>query len=317
MKDYIAYMDRVALTPEEHNALLSALTQAKAAPKSKKFYVNRYMGLAACCALILAGIWGLGRLPGPAATLDPVPPTVDPSTVTAAPNAKVYDAPADPDADWHANTDPGLASQPPALVLPHVETPAPTDAVTDYILPSQRPEQGVFSHPIEVDETPAAPPSTALTLGGCRSHETLGQHVPAQVPGRFSFDSGSGADDGSSLSVLWTHGMEEIHVSLTRPETAPETMDPNLPARYDVRLYTAPWCDSVPEDILFGGFQDPVFRFEDLTGEIIAARGLSVSDSGDTEGLRFTFSVLYSDGVVARYSLKGLTAEEAAALVLE
>ncbi len=314
MNHYTSYMDRVALTPEEHAALMAALTRPAAQPKFR--YVNHFAALAACCALVLAGAWGIGRLRAPESARSPVPPTSAPvAAVTAAPNAKVYDAPADPDTGHQANTDPNPAIQPPAVVLPHVETPAPTDVITEYTIPSPAPGEDVSSYPIQVDTAPRESGAADLTLDACRAEPVLGGHLPASIPRRFTFASGSST--GGALSALWTSGMEELHVSLTRPETPPDTMDPADPARYDVRLYAIPWCDSVPEDILFGGFQDPVFRQEDLTEALIAARGLSVSDSGDAAGLRFTFSVLYPDGVVARYSLKGLTAAEAAALVLE
>lgn len=84
-----------------------------------------------------------------------------------------------------------------------------------------------------------------------------------------------------------------------------------------MRLYETPWSEHLPGSVREGGFEDPVFRFEDLTEEVVAARGLSgPGDRGDTGGLRFTFQVLYPDGVVMACRLKGLTVQEAAALLL-
>lgn len=111
--------------------------------------------------------------------------------------------------------------------------------------------------------------------------------------------------------------MEEIHVTLSRPEEAPAVMDVSDPSGYDVRLYAIPWCDSVPDAVREGGFADPVFRYEDLTQEVIAARAMSgAGDSGDVSGSRFTFQILYPDGVVAAYRMKGITAGEAGAMLL-
>ena len=93
-------------------------------------------------------------------------------------------------------------------------------------------------------------------------------------------------------------------------------MDTDDKKYYDQRLYTIPYCDSVPDEVMFGGFQDPVFRYEDLTLDVIEARlTYADSDAGDISGYRGNFTVLYPDGLVARYSVKGVTPAEMAQML--
>ncbi len=58
--------------------------------------------------------------------------------------------------------------------------------------------------------------------------------------------------------------------------------DVNRPEQYDLRLYSIPWCDSVPEE-----YRDtvsmPTFRAEDMSLAVVEARG----HEKDTGGLSF------------------------------
>jgi hypothetical protein len=162
--------------------------------------------------------------------------------------------------------------------------------------------------------------SEELTLSQARDEEGLGQYLPQALPEGFSFQEahrelGQGRD---WLSALWCRGYDDIHIWVSRPEVSPQVMEVSNTAYYDVNLYSIPWADSVPHEVLFGGFQDPVFRFEDLTQEVISARARYVEgDQGDTPGWRFSqFSVLHPDGVLVRYNLRGLTPQQATQLIL-
>ena len=83
-------------------------------------------------------------------------------------------------------------------------------------------------------------------------------------------------------------------------------------------LYTIPYADSVPQEYR-QEFDNPVFAVEDLTPEVIAARMRWVDgDSGDVDGWRGDFSVYYeSENVLVRYSLDGVTPQEAYDLILK
>lgn len=171
---------------------------------------------------------------------------------------------------------------------------------------------------LEPDEIPEWR-SAALTLEEARA-EDLGAYLPG-TPAGFTFEwawreLGQGRD---WLSAGWVKGMDNFTVQISRPETPPDCLDPADTARYDVNLYTVPWSESVPEEIMFGGFQDPVFRAEDMTPEIIAARARwEDQDAGDIDGWRYSqFSVWHSDaGVLVTYAGRGIAPEALAELIL-
>ena len=171
-------------------------------------------------------------------------------------------------------------------------------------------------HPEEIPEWR----SEDLTLAQAQAEAELGQYLPQSVPAGFSFE-GAHRELGQNrdwLSALWSKGYDSIRILVSRPEKLPQVMDVSHTAYYDVNLYSTPWSESVPDEVMFGGFQDPVFRFEDITLEVIAARARYVDgDRGDTPGWRFSqFSVLHLDGILVQYNLRGLTPEEAAGLIL-
>lgn len=302
MNSYQHYMDTIRLTPEEHAALLSAL-EARAAPRRPSLLPR--LAACACGLALLAGLWTLDASRAPAGDTASSPQSPE-GTASAAP-VLTLDPKAVPDPELHQEPD-TLEDLAGAVPLPW-STPVPTEPVA--MIETLPEDWQVF-----VDTGTAPSAAADLTLDACRALPLLGEHVPDTVPEGFTFASGVVGPD-QVLTLLWSDGaMGEVFLSLSRPDTAPETMETSDPAAYDVRLYAPPWSESLPETVRLGGFEDPVFRWEDLTDEIVAARGVQ-GDRGDTPGLRFTFRILYPDGVVMACRLKGLTVQEAAALVLE
>ena len=154
--------------------------------------------------------------------------------------------------------------------------------------------------------------SESLTMEQARA-EDLGAYLPQDPPG-FAFESAwrELGQDRDWLRVSWWQGMDSCSVTVSRPQEAPGCMDPGDRARYDINLYTIPWADSVPDEIMFGGFQNPVFRVEDLTQEIVAARARwEDQDAGDTDGWRYSqFGVWYEEaGILVKYSARGIAPE--------
>ena len=150
--------------------------------------------------------------------------------------------------------------------------------------------------------------------------EDLGEYLPQNIPQGFAFESGwrelgQGRD---SLGALWSNGMREVYVTVSRPEQKPRLMDASKPELYDVRLYEIPWGETVPEDVREAGFFDPVFAQKDLTEDVVSARLYEADDTGDVSGLRMCFGVWNDDaGVLIEYDAKGLTAQQARELVLD
>lgn len=155
--------------------------------------------------------------------------------------------------------------------------------------------------------------SEKLTLSEARAEEGLGQYIPDFIPSGFAFENayrelGQGRD---WLSASWYKGYGYISMTVQRPVGEVEVMDVENKTYYDERLYTIPYADSVPDEVMFGGFQNPVFRFVDLTLDVLEARLTYVTgEAGDADGYRGNFSVLYEDGLVAEYRFKGVTPEQ-------
>ena len=115
------------------------------------------------------------------------------------------------------------------------------------------------------------------------------------------------------LWVRWSRGYDDVSISVYRPEGEPwwgETVDAANPASYDTRLYTIPWADSVPQEYR-ENFYSPDFRAEDMSLDIVRARGTAK----DTGGMAYRFGVIHPGNILVKYDCSLLTAEEVWALV--
>lgn len=160
--------------------------------------------------------------------------------------------------------------------------------------------------------------SENLTLDEARQEPEFGGHVPAYIPDGFTFVSAHRemGRNRDSLTLFWEGYYSDINIGINRSMGGGVLLNTEDTAYYDQRLYTIPYADSVPDEIMFGGFQDPVFRYEDLTLDVIEARlTYADSDAGDISGYRGNFTVLYPDGLVAHYSVKGVTPAEMARML--
>ena len=140
--------------------------------------------------------------------------------------------------------------------------------------------------------TPDAIPewrSETLTLEEARREE-LGGWLPLEgtIPGGFAFDSarvelGQGRD---YLSAYWYKGYDYIDVTVYRQTEG-------------------------------GYFPEADLRVDQVTAEALEALGDYVDDdAGDTPGWRWLFlTVAFTDDVRVKYSLKGVTPEQAADLI--
>jgi len=76
---------------------------------------------------------------------------------------------------------------------------------------------------------------------------------------------------------------------------------------YDLSFYPIPRADYVPDD-LRKMVDNPIFRSEELTLDMVKARTYEVDDAGDEPGPRMRFSVLYDD-ILIEVDVKGLSPE--------
>lgn len=161
---------------------------------------------------------------------------------------------------------------------------------------------------------------TFSNLEEARQEADFAPYLPASAPAGYGeFDGKLSYQEGvrNTLFLRWSRGLADVTVRVSLPEGgAPEEepVDVNTPAAYDVRLYSIPWCDSVPEEYR-NSVSSPTFRAQDMTREVIAARSLSYQDAGDIDGPRINFTIRYSDGTEAEYTSKGLSEDALWAMI--
>ena len=153
--------------------------------------------------------------------------------------------------------------------------------------------------------------SDPLDEAAIRATEELGAYLPTELPAGYVYESGyrtGEADGAESISVLWSRGMDTIHISISRYEESKEMQerlaDISRPETYDVYYYEIPYCDSVPEEY-YMTFHYPIFRESDFCLDIVKMRMMSVSDQGDTDTPRGSFAVLYDGGVLVEFNGDG------------
>lgn len=121
----------------------------------------------------------------------------------------------------------------------------------------------------------------------------------------------------NTLFLRWSRGYSDVTVRVSLPESGTpqgNTADVSNPAAYDVRLYSIPWRDSVPEEYR-ETVDNPIFRARDMTREVVSARARSYQDTGDIDGPRINFTIRYSDGTEAEYTSKGLSEDALWAII--
>lgn len=155
------------------------------------------------------------------------------------------------------------------------------------------------------------------TLAQARQETDFAPYLPQSAPisdygefyGRLSFQDGV----QNMLFVRWSRGYDDVEVCVYRDGYYPyHLVDPDEPEAYDLRLYSIPWCDSVPEEYR-ETVNDPAFRAEDMSLTIVEARGRE----HDTGGMTYSFDVLHPDGTLVSYHCDGMTAQQVWALVEE
>ena len=179
-----------------------------------------------------------------------------------------------------------------------------------------------LDHLSTAEQVPAWREEEFSSLEQARQEEEFAPYLPTAEPegyrayagnkefyGRLSYQEGR----KNTLFVWWSRGYDDVEVGVYRDGYYRYHLaDPARPETYDLRLYSIPWCDSVPEEY-WETVNSPAFRAEDMSLDIVEARGREK----DTGGLRFDFDVLHPDGTVVSYRCDGLTAGQVWELVEE
>lgn len=162
--------------------------------------------------------------------------------------------------------------------------------------------------------------ATFSSLEEARQEEAFVPYLPTSAPSGYGeFEGTLSYQEGvrNTLFLRWSQGYDDVIIRVSLPERgAPQgqVVDVNDRAAYDVRLYSIPWCDSVPEEYR-ETIDNPIFRAQDMTQEVVAARSRSYQDAGDTDGPRINFTIRYPDGTEASYTSKGLSEDALWAMI--
>lgn len=178
-------------------------------------------------------------------------------------------------------------------------------------------EQTVLAmHPISNPEflTPSYLPEyrdEELTLEQALADPDFGSCFLPQLPAGFDPETIVRYKDYQSdyLFGLWSRGYDDIawRVSRITDEDCARLTNLEDVENYDLSLYPIPRADSVPDE-LREIVDNPIFTGVELTLEAVKARAYRVQDSGDTDGWRMHFSVLYGVTLV-EITAKGVEPE--------
>lgn len=150
-----------------------------------------------------------------------------------------------------------------------------------------------------------------LSLDEARADIDFGAYLPSEIPIGFEFEDALRFinQEQDALFVNWTKGMGYIdwHVSELYGDDKTRITPVADTKNYDLALYPIPRAASVPDE-LREIVDNPIFLIDELTLDTVRARSYEVSDSGDEQGSRMRFSVLYQD-VLVELSAKGVSPE--------
>ena len=151
----------------------------------------------------------------------------------------------------------------------------------------------------------------SLSLDEARADADFGPYIPETLPKGFGFEHANRFinQERNTLFVNWTKGMSYIswNVSLLKDNDKTRITHVTDTKNYDLALYPIPRADSVPDE-LREIVENPIFLIDELTLDAVRARAYEVLDSGDEQGSRMRFSVLYGDTLV-KLNVKGATPE--------
>lgn len=165
-----------------------------------------------------------------------------------------------------------------------------------------------------VFESPVIPQiiDESLTESEAYAEANFGKYL-IKIPSGYSFNGGNRLLNQTSNHLLasWSKGYDDVRIMAyqSNEESDSRIVSPEQTELYDMSLYPIPWATSMPKNTS-QIIENPVFKIEDLTLDIIKIRGYTRGESGDPSGnsLCMRFSVLYGETVVEVNS-EGLSAE--------
>lgn len=151
-----------------------------------------------------------------------------------------------------------------------------------------------------------------LSLGEAYSDTDFGKYLPKRLPIGFVFDSSIRFinQESNYLGAIWAKGQNDIwwRVSNLGEQEKNRITSVEDTHNYDMSRYPIPQAESVPEE-LREIVENPIFRIEELTLDVVKARAYQSKDAGDTSSYRMRFGVLYGS-VLVEVTAKGVEPED-------
>lgn len=150
-----------------------------------------------------------------------------------------------------------------------------------------------------------------ISLNEAISDPSFGAYMLKKIPNGWQTESIRRYTDQNTdyLSGLWTHGYDSLSWRVSFPDSMAGTRITSASdtVNYDLSLYPIPRAESVPDN-LREIVDNPIFRNDELTLEVVYRRAYKINDAGDSKDYRMHFSVLYGD-ILVEVSTKGISPE--------
>lgn len=167
---------------------------------------------------------------------------------------------------------------------------------------------------LSVLDNPAVPElrEEELTETDAYAEADFGAYLP-EVPKGYQFNRAVRLmnQNRDELYASWSQGYHDITVIISRlsekdKERIVAEEDTEL---YDMSLYPIPWAESMPRETR-EIIENPIFRGENLTLDILKRRGYTRNEQGESGGsnVNMRFSVLY-DTILVEISTEGVSPE--------
>ncbi len=151
-----------------------------------------------------------------------------------------------------------------------------------------------------------------LTENEAYAETDFGAYLP-KIPNSYLFNDATRFINqvNDYLFASWSHGYDDVSITISKlkeqdKDRIVSAQDKEL---YDMSLYPIPWGDSMPKDTR-EIIENPIFKIEDLTIDILKMRGYIRGETNDPSGnsVNMRFSVLY-DGILIEVSTEGISSE--------
>lgn len=154
--------------------------------------------------------------------------------------------------------------------------------------------------------------SQNLTYNEAKQDSSFGEYIPQSIPNNYVFENATKNED--NLTIVYTSNYNYIWLDFSKitEDDKKRIVDINETETYDINLYPIPRAETVP-DYLRDTVDNPIFKIDDLTEDVLKRRYFQPNEAGDPGG-RMRFTLMYDDTLIS-FSIKGLDVTEVMAII--